>query len=360
MNNQTLEHIQKVIGYRFQNWDLLQQAFVRCTYSEENGGENNEVLEFIGDKVLDLVVVKLLTEKYGFMVGNCEDFDESEECDEFACEKDEAELTEIKRQLVQKNYLAQQIDRLELAEYLITGKGDNSYNNASVKEDLFEAIIGAAAIDSNWDMDELQNLVETMLDPDSILEEAEDNYISLIQDWTAKKGIGVPCYEFGPCGNVRLLTGQLHISQTQVIEQSVMANDPLNKDAKFQCLLRISEELLPFGGFGCSHSEARRNACETAFKYLEREGLLFSIKDEIQNPNKDEAISQLEILSRRRYFSIPVYDFREDHDENGNPVWECRCKIKEHKYVSNAISSKKKDAKKTAAFDMLIHIIGEG
>ena len=49
MDNQDLEHIQQVIGYRFQNWDLLQQAFVRRSYSEENGGENNEVLEFIGD-----------------------------------------------------------------------------------------------------------------------------------------------------------------------------------------------------------------------------------------------------------------------------------------------------------------------
>ena len=49
MDNQDLEHIQQVIGYRFQNWDLLQQAFVRRSYSEENGGENNEVLEMIHD-----------------------------------------------------------------------------------------------------------------------------------------------------------------------------------------------------------------------------------------------------------------------------------------------------------------------
>ena len=40
MENQDLEHIQQVIGYRFQNCDLLQQAFVRRSYSEENGGEN--------------------------------------------------------------------------------------------------------------------------------------------------------------------------------------------------------------------------------------------------------------------------------------------------------------------------------
>ena len=140
MDNQDLEHIQQVIGYRFQNWDLLQQAFVRRSYSEENGGENNEVLEFIGDKVLDLIVVKLLTEEYGFMLRYCYDFDDSEDFDEFACDKNEAELTEIKRQLVQKKHLAQRIDQLDLANYLIVGNGDQNQHQASVKEDLFDCL----------------------------------------------------------------------------------------------------------------------------------------------------------------------------------------------------------------------------
>ena len=60
--------IQNQIGYKFKNLDLLQQAFVRRSYSQENGGENNEVLEFIGDKVLDLFIVKFLIEKYGCML----------------------------------------------------------------------------------------------------------------------------------------------------------------------------------------------------------------------------------------------------------------------------------------------------
>ena len=65
MNNEMLEMIQGQIGYRFKNTDLLQQAFVRRSYSKENGGENNEVLEFIGDKALDFIIVKKLAEKYG-------------------------------------------------------------------------------------------------------------------------------------------------------------------------------------------------------------------------------------------------------------------------------------------------------
>ena len=44
--------IQDQIAYNFKNLDLLQQAFVRRSYAKENGGEDNEVLEFIGDKVV--------------------------------------------------------------------------------------------------------------------------------------------------------------------------------------------------------------------------------------------------------------------------------------------------------------------
>lgn len=357
MNNQDLEHIQQVIGYRFQNWDLLQQAFVRRSYSEENGGENNEVLEFIGDRVLDMIVVKLMIEEYGFMLRECDDYDESKEFDEFACDKTEAELTEIKKQLVQKKHLAHRIDRLDLADYLIVGKGDHTQNENSVKEDLFEAIIGAAAIDSNWNMEELQNLVETMLEPDSIIDDSQQNYIALIQDWTAKKGIGVPLYHFEPCGYSRTIIGCLYAFYPQAIEQRISLNDKLANESKFHCLLKIDNDFLPFRGYGRSKAEARYNACKTAYQYLEKEGLLFSIRDEIPNPTKEDAISQLEILSRRGYFPIPSYAFVERHDHDGNPIWQCSCMIKNCEYISKAVSSSKKGAKKQAAWEMLQHIL---
>ena len=60
MNEKELKRIEDIIGYNFNNLDLLQQAFVRRSYSEEIGGENNEVLEFIGDKALDIVIVTLM------------------------------------------------------------------------------------------------------------------------------------------------------------------------------------------------------------------------------------------------------------------------------------------------------------
>lgn len=70
---------------------------------------------------------------------------------------------------------------MDLADYLIMGNGDvqnNTNQQMSVKEDLFEAIIGAVALDSDWDIAVLQDIVLIMLNPDSYLkDDAKENYV---------------------------------------------------------------------------------------------------------------------------------------------------------------------------------------
>ena len=134
--------IQSQIGYTFNNLDLLQQAFTRRSYSEENGGENNEVLEFIGDKVLDLFVVKLLISQNSNAVGLYKKHDTKlkntwaymTEQKTFPGENmlvsdySEAELTETKKLLVQKKTLANRIDELGIGYCLLMGSGDTQQN----------------------------------------------------------------------------------------------------------------------------------------------------------------------------------------------------------------------------------------
>ena len=58
------------------------------------------------------------------------------------------------------------------------GKSDilgNIQNQASVKEDLLEAIVGAVAIDCHWDMNILEKLVTEVIDIESILEYGKNN-----------------------------------------------------------------------------------------------------------------------------------------------------------------------------------------
>lgn len=347
MEQKDFVFIQDQIGYNFQNADLLQQAFVRRSYAKEHGGEDNEVLEFIGDKVLDLIVIKLLTEKYGCFTSDYEDYNPNNEFDEFSCSKNEAELTELKKRLVQKKTLADRINVLDLADCLIMGNSDiqnNINQEMSVKEDLFEAIIGAVALDSNWDMEELQEVVQIMLDPDSYLkDDTEDNYVELIQEWTLKRYGMVPWYHFEKASQA------IWCSHFDGISSAYNGNPEL----KHTCLLKLGELNTIFRSFGISKNEARKAVCELAYKELERKDLLFSIRDEIPNPNIADAISQLEILARRGYFSIPLYDFIQEYDNNGNPVWQCTCHIKEITKHFFAKSSSKKYAKKQVAYQML-------
>ncbi len=352
MNTKDLQFIQDQIGYKFKNTDLLQQAFVRQSYSEENGGENNEVLEFIGDKVLDLFVVKLLATQYGAMTGQDSDWNE------FSCQKTEAQLTEIKKLLVQKKTLAARIDVLGLSDYLIMGQGDiqnHTDEEYSVREDLFEAILGAIAIDSSWDMAALENAVEIMLAPDSILtDDSALDYVSLIEEWTSVRKNDIPLFHFDKRD---YQSTWYYKFDFEGISQHLDFFDPLISATKFHCLLKLSDDLPIFRGFGRSQSEARKNVCKLAYDHLCKCGLWLSIADEIQDPSKEAAINQLEILARRGYFSIPTYDFKEVYDQNGNPIWHCTCCIAEEEQSFSESSSSKKDAKKSAAYKMLLHVL---
>ncbi len=86
---------------------------------------------------------------------------------------------------------------------------------------------------------------------------------------------------------------------------------------------------------------------------------MFTIRDEIEHPNKQDSINQLEILARRGYFSIPQYNFTEKYDLNGNPIWHCECGIKEYDNICMADATAKKEAKKRAAFKMLKMVLEE-
>ncbi len=370
MENNDLMFIQSQIGYEFKNLDLLQQAFTRRSYSEENGGENNEVLEFIGDKVLDLFAVKYLITQNSNSTQLYKKFDpkiknsflyETErrtfpEENTFISDLFEKELTETKKVLVQKKTLANRIDKLGISYCLLMGKGDilqNANEENSVKEDLFEAILGAIAIDCDWNCTDLQNAVEIMLAPESILAENDsEEYVSLIEEWSHNKVDSIPLYHFENGS----YTSTWYIPFDGV-SQHIEVSDNLVHSTKYRCLLKLSDDLPIFRGFGRSQTEARKNVCKLAYDYLCNNGYWLSISDEIANPNKDDAINQLEILARRGYFSIPDYDFEQTYDENGNPIWKSICSIKEKIKTFSAKSSSKKDAKKSAAYKMLQYVL---
>lgn len=324
MNNETLEFIQEQLEYEFDEPKLLRQAFTRKSYSEEhNGAYHNEVLEFYGDKALEFIVMKKLSEYFG----------ETTQNGKYASQKTEGQLTEIKKKLVCRKMLAHRIDVLGFADYLLMGKGDigqNAQHLDSVKEDLFEAIIGAVAIDCYWDTETLEDVVDTMLDVEYYLNNGfndEKNYVDLIQTWCQKKYGELPYYEFYR-----------------------------TDDEVFDCTLNLSDEL-SFEGHGYSKREARMEAAQYAYEYLEDENELILPIDEVGEPDFDKAINQLQELYQKGYIEEPWYDFEETYDENGNPIWRCECHIEDRDTYYWVNSSSKKQGKKRVAYDMLCDVL---
>ena len=259
---------------------------------------------------------------------------------------------------------AHRIELLELGKYLRMGKGDKAKradHQDSVKEDLFEAIVGAVAIDCGWDMNALEKVVDKMLDPEAEHENDDDdyvNFIGLVQNWSLDDCGELPKYDIfemakGPYHLGGISSGIPVAGFTSLVQQ-------YESPTQYNCHLTLPSIEKRFGGMGYSEREARREAAQQAYEYLEDNGYITTIHDEIEDPNYDDSIGQLEILARRGYFSIPTYDFSEMHDKNGNPIWGCKCRIKEVKHITKGKSTSKKDAKKQAAFDMLEYVLEEG
>ena len=183
-----IEEIEKKIGYTFQNKALLEQAFVRRGYSAERGGQNNEVLEFIGDAVLYSAVTRLMMERFGTVA-------EDADAPKYFCTKyNEGEFTEMRKDLVQKAALSKAMDALGFHAYLVMGKGEteeNVQNEASVKADLFEAVLGAVALDCDWDMGVLTKVVLNTTDFADYFTHAKEHLLRL---WKARliEAIGEP------------------------------------------------------------------------------------------------------------------------------------------------------------------------
>ena len=216
-------------------------------------------MEFIGDKVLDFFVVKLLITENSNSAKLFKKFDpnlknsiwgyEAErknfpEENTFICDNTEAELTEMKKLLVQKKTLARRVEQLGIDSFLLMGKGDvlrNINEENSVKEDLFEAILGAVAIDSNWNMEALQSTTEIMLAPEYILSENDsEDYVNLIQEWTAAKTNCIPLYHFEDYSYSR----SLYILFDGISQQPKSFFDSEMNQTKYCCLLKISDSLL--------------------------------------------------------------------------------------------------------------------
>lgn len=163
-----IQEIERVINYRFVNKDLLCQAFRRSSFCNEiqqkDGRQlpSNEVLEFCGDSVLGAAVTTCLLRKYASCTPK----------KGLTARFNEGDFSTVKSNLSDKSMLSNRMDELGLQRYLILSNGDREqkvYEAPSVKEDLFESILGAVYIDSQ-SFEAVLSVVETMLNPEDYLQ----------------------------------------------------------------------------------------------------------------------------------------------------------------------------------------------
>ena len=195
--------IQEKTGYCIRSSCALSQAFRRRSFCAEQEGKSNEMFEFLGDQVLSYYVVKIISDRCCAL--NIEG--------DYAFRIRENYFTSLKQELVNNELLASIIDEWGISEYLIVGRSDEKNRvdqQVKVKADLFEAIIGAIAVDSRWDSMVLETAVRKSLNLDARLQNIIlndynsitiniENAVTVLKELAEKEQCSMPKYDFsGP------------------------------------------------------------------------------------------------------------------------------------------------------------------
>ncbi len=108
------------IGYVFKDKMLLRTCFIHASYGHEHGEQDNELLEFFGDAIIEFVITEYLFKN---SMG------------------DEGEMTKIRAELVSKEPLLRAIKNLGLSEFVLLGNGQGK--SASHDEKFYSSIYEA-------------------------------------------------------------------------------------------------------------------------------------------------------------------------------------------------------------------------
>ncbi len=121
---------ESIHGYEFDDSTLFELALTHRSVS----ARNNERLEFLGDSLLGLIVSIEIMKKFP--------------------RSSEGELTRIRASLVNGESLSSVANQLGIGKMVLLGDGEKKsggYRRPSILADVFEALIGAIYLDSNFE-----------------------------------------------------------------------------------------------------------------------------------------------------------------------------------------------------------------
>jgi ribonuclease-3 len=215
--------IERALGYRFRNPELLRQALTHRSY----GVPHNERLEFLGDAILNCSIAIALFDRFHALR--------------------EGELSRLRAGLVRQEALHRLAEGIALGEHLRLGEGElksGGFRRPSILADALEAVFGAVYLDGGFA--EVQALIGRFyaatlagLDPAKAVKDAK----TALQEWLQSRRHGLPRYE------LRSTRGEAHAQEFEV-----------------EC--RIEEMGLATVGSGTSRRAAEQEAARLALERL--------------------------------------------------------------------------------------------
>jgi len=168
--------LQEILGHRFAEPKLLGRALVHASSADERA-LSNERLEFLGDRVLGLVVAEVLFQRYPG--------------------EEEGELARRYAGLTSRDTLVRIAADLSLDRFIQAQHGDKETakrSQPSVAADTLEAVLGALYLDGGLEPAKVfitqrwGALMEEDLSPPKDAKTA-------LQEWAQARGLGLPIYE---------------------------------------------------------------------------------------------------------------------------------------------------------------------
>ena len=166
--------LEKKIGYRFKDRHWMERAL---THPSTNNDFSYQRLEFLGDRVLGLVIAHALFE-------------------EFRGES-EGGLAKRHTALVQGSTISIIGQAHDIGEHIILSdseKASGGHMNDNIISDVVEALLGAIYIDGGYES--AQNVALTLWGENiKTLQKAPQDPKTELQEWLQAEGIGLPTYE---------------------------------------------------------------------------------------------------------------------------------------------------------------------
>lgn len=123
-----IDGIESRIGYTFKDKMLLRKCFTHSSYAHEHGEEDNELLEFFGDAVIEFIVTEYLFKNSA---------------------GDEGKLTAKRAGVVSREPLLNAVNELGLGSFVLLGKGQGKTAHADEKlfSSVYEALVAGIYLD---------------------------------------------------------------------------------------------------------------------------------------------------------------------------------------------------------------------